>query len=871
MRGAEGRGVLAEGTLQQVHHGDLPAVELSVEGHRGSRPGPLGLVQAHHQVAGAVLGQLHRLHQHIRCVHGHQWRGDGLRGRRGRLPLGQVDPVALLDGLPDTRARTHRDPHRVVAVIGTRIGVLGRAHQGEAGRGGGAAVVLAHGAQHVVAVGGVVRDGHAVVALGHVHPAVRAGLEAGEVPGGVHGDGAVHVTELDLAAHVRRPHVQRERKLEGLLALGPVQVVDDLQGGVPRAQHEGLHDRGSRTGHAPTLRILRELGGVRVGDPHAALVLADLHPGGGVDVAHHVAVELVDVPGVPGVGSVAVQLQERAALTGGDGLTAGGAVPQGHDGAGPVQHGLQVLVLHGDRVTLADHHHGLLGSLDGARPVGGHAAAGNGSGVDQHLLGIDPRSDPASSRIDLAGFGAGPGTAAQGRQGLLDDLPGTLGERGVAALGVAVHPGDRGARQDVVELVQQRVLPQLLELVVGVLEPAADRGQGGQELGLVQQMLAAPVALLGPGLGGEGAAVQLQVQLAVPHRRVRVLLAGPLEELLRGAELDLRGALEVGRAATGGHHLAGGTTTAVAPAEQVDADAGAALLLEVALEVGQLLTGEHAVVGVGRREVGEHAGAVDALPAEGVVGEGVDLVPGDLLGQEELVTGQRRDLRQCGGVAEGVRQPGLPGLHPEVLQEEPLAGHELAGHGLGAGHVGIRLHPHPAHRCEAPIGHALLDAGEQLGVAVLQPLVLLGGGGGEGDVRVVLDQRAHVGEGAGHLADGLPYRPQPGGVDVGVAGGQHRQGRRPGRGLQHRAQHLAGDPGSAGHVVGVGGVQGRFQCAQDLVASLALLRQGDHQSAQGAHVLRELPDLHVTAGQLELLDPVQVLLRDGVRVTQRGG
>ena len=387
----------------------------------------------------------------------------------------------------------------------------------------------------------------------------------------------------------------------------------------------------------------------------------------------------------------------------------------------------------------------------------------------------------------------------------------------------------------------------------------------------MQQVLAASVALLGAQLRGVGAAVQLQVQLTVPHRGIRILGPGPFEELLGGAELDPGRTLQIGGAAPGGHHLAGGSAAAVAPAEQVDPDRRAALLLEVALEVGELGPGQRPVVGIGRREVGEDAGAVDALPAEGVVGEGVGLIPGDLLGQEELVAGQCRDLRQRGGVAEGVRQPGLAGLDPEVVQEEPLAGDELAGHRLRAGQVGVGLDPHPADGHEAPRGDVLTDPIEQLGVVVLDPAVLLRGGGREDQLRIALQQRADVGEGAGDLADGLTHRPQPGRVDVGVPGGQRRQRRGGGRALERGAQRPTGGSGGAGQVIGIGEVARALQGTQDLVAALGGGGQLAHQPGERPDILGELPDLHIASRQVQRRDRVQLLLGQGVRVAQRGG
>jgi hypothetical protein len=60
------------------------------------------------------------------------------------------------------------------------------------------------------------------------------------------------------------------------------------------------------------------------------------------------------------------------------------------------------------------------------------------------------------------------------------------------------------------------------------------------------------------------------------------------------------------------------------------------VIAEVALAERHLLAGDLGVVGVDRREVGEHPGAVEALPPERVVREAVLLVPAELLGDEPM-------------------------------------------------------------------------------------------------------------------------------------------------------------------------------------------------------------------------------------------
>ncbi len=252
------------------------------------------------------------------------------------------------------------------------------------------------------------------------------------------------------------------------------------------------------------------------------------------------------------------------------------------------------------------------------------------------------------------------------------------------------------------------------------------------------------------------------------------------------------------------------------------------------------------------------------------MGHGVDLVPGDLLGEEPAGARGAHDLGQRTGVAEAVRQPDLFGLDAEVLQEEALAGDELTGHRLPARHVRVRLDPHAADGDELAAVHGGGDPGEQLGVVLLHPGVLLGRGAGEAEVRVGLGQLQDVGEGAGALADGLAHRPQPGAVDVGVADGDDpvRASRR--GSAEHVGQLGAGVGGRAGEVVGVGGVHGPLQGGQDLGAAAGRERQLGHQAAQGEQVGLQLARGHVPQHELEPAEPVDRLRPSGGQVTLRG-
>ena len=162
------------------------------------------------------------------------------------------------------------------------------------------------------------------------------------------------------------------------------------------------------------------------------------------------------------------------------------------------------------------------------------------------------------------------------------------------------------------------------------------------------------------GLGGVGGAVVLQVQLARPHRRVRVLGLGAREELARGAR-SRPSASPPGRAAGARPPSSRGwgrrrrRRSRTAPATGCRA-----LLGELARGPGQLLARRRGVVGVDGREVREDPGAVDALPPEGVVRELVGLVPRHLLGEEPARARRARrsaGARRCSRTSRAARPP----------------------------------------------------------------------------------------------------------------------------------------------------------------------------------------------------------------------
>ena len=192
------------------------------------------------------------------------------------------------------------------------------------------------------------------------------------------------------------------------------------------------------------------------------------------------------------------------------------------------------------------------------------------------------------------------------------------------------------------------------------------------------------------------------------------------------------------------------------------------MVLVVARGLEQLGHADVAVVGVGRRVVREHLAAVVALPHERVVLGPVEAVPRQLLRQEARDAGLAHDLRQLPGVAERVRAPELAVAPAELRLEPALAVQELPHERLARREVAVGLDPAAADRHELAALHGCAQPPPELGIALLDPRVLLRLRAREAVLGVVLHVAQLRAEAAQRLAVGLGQRPQPGGVDVRV-------------------------------------------------------------------------------------------------------
>ncbi len=410
------------------------------------------------------------------------------------------------------------------------------------------------------------------------------------------------------------------------------------------------------------------------------------------------------------------------------------------------------------------------------------------------------------------------------------------------------------------ELLGQQLAPEIVEI-----DRRTERG--GPQLGLDQQALAPPVPQLGPQLAGERAAVRLEVELTAPHRdgrAMRRLVLDRVEHLRRSPHLQREARVDRGQAARPFEHLTRRSPTPVAVAEGHQRHAAPPVLLEVADREGNFVRGDLGVVRVDRREVREHPCPVEALPPERVVGEDVLLVPRQLLRDEAGHPTLCEHLRQARGIAEHVGDPHLVAAAAETLLEVALAVHDLTDEALPRRQVHVRLDPHPADRDPLPALDALDDLREQLGMTLLHPGVLLGLRAREPVLGVVVHQRHRRGEGAGALAHGLAQRPQPGRVDVGVAGGDDPVGALRRRTLgQPRRQQTAGTDDVGQRVEG--GHDGAHQAGTTGIVEV----QRTHVSVEHLDVVGERFCLVVVEDDLGPPERVEPAVAGGREPSQR--
>ena len=343
------------------------------------------------------------------------------------------------------------------------------------------------------------------------------------------------------------------------------------------------------------------------------------------------------------------------------------------------------------------------------------------------------------------------------------------------------------------ELIGQNHLPPLRQLRLGVGRAVQQPIQAAEPFGVQVQKFAFPVVPLVFCLGGIGAAVELQVQLALPHRQVRVPVnppGQPVEKFAGKADPGVRCAGDPMGEPARQLQMLGRRAAAPVSVSEGQQHLGAQVLLLVTVPgSGNHRRGCMRHIGgapggllpaffvLRRQEIGANRGPVNALPQKGVIGHPVLVVPADLRGDKPFHAALAQNLRQRRGIAKDIRQPENPVLHPELPAEKTLAINHLAHQAFAAGQIAVGLHPHAPLTFPAPLADALPDLLIQCGGFLPQVLIQKGLGGHKAVFRIAPHQLQHRGKAALHLLPGLAEGPQPGAVDVRVPDALHGDGR----------------------------------------------------------------------------------------------
>ncbi len=165
----------------------------------------------------------------------------------------------------------------------------------------------------------------------------------------------------------------------------------------------------------------------------------------------------------------------------------------------------------------------------------------------------------------------------------------------------------------------------------------------------------------------------------------------------------------------------------------------------------------------------ENFGAVEPLPIKSIVREGVGIVP-TYFGREEIVYAAAfHNLRNCGTVAECIRQPKTVGGVIKMLARKALAPEELPDHGFARGNIAVALHPNAAVWLVATLCNKRFDALKKLWIMGQYHIPMASGALNKLILRVLLHEAYLVGKSARTLFDGLVNVPKPCGIHVRMA------------------------------------------------------------------------------------------------------
>ena len=285
---------------------------------------------------------------------------------------------------------------------------------------------------------------------------------------------------------------------------------------------------------------------------------------------------------------------------------------------------------------------------------------------------------------------------------------------------------DGGARQNIMELVQEHRLPGFIPDCIGKIKPSQHLSCRTPEFRLSQRKLAAPVERFCASLRGVGTTMGLEIQLAgIGHFRPTFLVLCQ-EKVHRRRHSEFRHPFQIHFPPEIFQMFAGRAAAAIPPAEGIK-PLGEAFFLQP-LSPALDHSGRVGLAVVIVMEMGFHPRAVNALPDESIVRELLPTVigPKDLLSGEIFHPTAAHDLRQCAGIAKDIRQPEQLALHAKLLPVKSLAVDHLADQTFTAADIGIRLHPGGPIRNPLPPLGSFFDLRIEIRVMLLNHSVEMG-------------------------------------------------------------------------------------------------------------------------------------------------
>ena len=614
----------------------------------------------------------------------------------------------------------------------------------------------------------VVQHRHAAVGLAQRRPFLIAHFK----PVGIKGTGPVirprNMPELYLVQRFVGVNARRKLDLEQFMLFTPVDPRPEFKTTASPAQpyilnnlglvylpfHTHDHGKGATRHHPQGCRLIQR-------DRHAGIVG-------------------INIPGFPPAGIVTVHPQgiHRA----GNEFLTRRLVLQAHDLAPVIEPDTQMLILHAvsvdqrsavnrysfslpDRCPTAGRKRrqdpvDAVNPLNGQRATVGIFRALPGSG-NRHQGHPFPGQGIEGGNRPVAGF-------HQGSAGLVRYALHRLQNLAVKRFRFPVHPLNGRPRNNVMELVEQDILPCILHdrnrisyfpqsLCHGT--PAFRRSQG---------KFTRPVTPLGPRLCRVGSPVGLVIQLTDIYRQVFVVPLPIHKEVHRMTHPGLGCPFKIALP-TQVFKVCPGYPAASIPMSKRNQAAARPLFLSQhfpSLDQGGRIRRRVVIV----MDMTEYPGPVNPLPQEGVIREWISPV----IGPENLVRGeifQPAALDQLGdgaGITEHVRQPHQLAVHPELFLEEPQSVHELPDQAFTTGHIGIRFHPHAAFGDELPPAYGRLDLPVQRRVFLFNDPVQVSLALQEPELGIFPHQAQLRAERPGNLPLRLLKRPQPCHIDMGM-------------------------------------------------------------------------------------------------------